>query len=121
MPLSLVCSLLYRCNLKRAEGEVDEVPGIAAAALHTFIYQHSEYYFMDSQQGDQHQCCSGQTEDMNRKSIEWCIIAECILAHEPKSKGQNKGGRRVCKCMREPPYCGDIYGGVKKPEFMGVI
>ena len=45
--------------LERAEGEVDEVPSIAAAALHTFIDQHRKDHFMDSQQRNKHQCCSG--------------------------------------------------------------
>lgn len=62
-----MCNDLYRRHLKRAEGEVDEVPGVAAAALHTFIDQHSEDHFMDSQQGNQDQCCSGQAGGQKRK------------------------------------------------------
>ena len=48
--------------LKRAEGEVDEVPRVAIAALHVFIYQHSEDHFMDSQQRNEDQCRPGQTK-----------------------------------------------------------
>lgn len=60
--LSQVCDQHYWSYLERAEGEVDEVPGVTTAALHTFIYQHSEDHFMDSQQRNQYQCCSGQAD-----------------------------------------------------------
>lgn len=55
-------NLYYWCYLERAEGEVDKVPSIATASVYTFIYQHSEDYFMDSKQRNQHQCCSGQAK-----------------------------------------------------------
>lgn len=56
-----------RCYLKRAEGEIDEVAGVATAALHTFIYQHGEDHFVDAQQGNQYQCRSGQAEGRSWK------------------------------------------------------
>lgn len=73
-----VCNSLNSCYLKGAEGEVDEVSGVAAVAVHTFIYQHSEDHFMNSQQRNQYQCCSGQAEGHN-VNIQWCIMIDCTV------------------------------------------
>jgi hypothetical protein len=35
--------------LEGAKSEVNEVPGIAAASLHTLVYQYSENYLVDPQ------------------------------------------------------------------------
>lgn len=69
-----VCNSLHSCYLKRAEGEVDEVSGVATAALHTFIYQHSEDHFMDSQERNQYQCCSGQAAN-----VQWSRMIDCTV------------------------------------------
>lgn len=81
-----VCNQLYRCYLKRAEGEVDEVPGVATGALHTFIYQHSEDHFMDSQQRNQYQCCSGQAEGHKQKQT--AVHNYRLLGHTQGEKRQ---------------------------------
>lgn len=57
-----------RCYLEWAEGEVDKVPGVATAALHAFIDQHSEDDFMDPQQRNQDQSRSDQAEAHNQSN-----------------------------------------------------